>query len=574
MSAPGSGGGAQILAESLVRYGIKYVFGVVGVPVIECGMAFQGAGLVFVGCRNEQAASYAAGAVGYLTGVPGACLVVSGPGVVHGLAGCANSKENGWPMLLIGGASDSSLDGMMSFQESPQVEFARPFVKYAARFDSVARIPFHVERAIRMSMAGRGGPVYLDLPGDFVNAKPPANLVYPPPRPPFPGGVADPREIAKAVAALAKSKRPLIIVGKGMQISRAEAQTLELVEFTGIPFLPSPMGKGLVSDAHSQNVIAARSFVLKSADCVLLLGSRLNWINHFGLPPRFAKDVAVIQVDVHPESFGDNVPSAASLVGTGPLVVKQLTDALKADKKFRPLDGTEQWWKDLAAKVGANAAQAKKLADDAVVPMNYYHPITLIQNVLRDDYPDAVIVSEGANTMDIGRTILENYLPRRRLDAATYGSMGPALGQAIAAQVVYPKAKVVCLLGDSSFGFSGMEMETLCRYRLPVVIIIINNSGIAMGLPIDNSGATVEERVAGVPVTSLLGGSEARYEMLAEAFGGRGFFVTEPAQVQPALKAALALDVPSIINVIINPMAGRRQQEFDWLTRKTDDAKL
>jgi len=571
MSAPGSGEGARVLAEALKAYGCKYVFGIVGVPVIEVGMAIQQAGLTYIGFRNEQAASYAAGACGYLTGTPGVCLVVSGPGVVHGLAGLANAKENGWPMLLIGGASDSSLDSMMSFQESPQVEFARPYVKYAARFDSVERIPFYVERAVRTSMSGRAGPVYLDLPGDLVNRAPNEKLlVFPPIRGPVVGSQADPREIAKAVKVLMDAKRPLVIVGKGMAIARAENQVLGLVEATGFPYLPTPMGKGVISDAHSQNVIAARTNALKGADVVLLLGARANWINHFLLPPRFAADLKVVQVDILPEAHGDNVPNAASLCGHAPLVLEQLLSALKANKGgFKPLTGAEPWWADLAKSVKANVETSVKLASNQVVPMNYYCPLTLIQDVLRDEYPEAIIVSEGAATMDIGRTIIENYLPRKRLDAATYGSMGPALGQAIAAQVVNPTQKVVCVLGDSSFGFSGMEIETICRYQMPIVIIIINNSGIAMGLPA-TPGTTLEERAAGVPVTTLL--KDARYEKMCEAFGGLGFFVKEPKDVQPAFKKAMTSNMPAVVNIIIDGMAMRRPQQFDWLTR--DSAKL
>ena len=379
-----------MLAEAIKQCGVKYCFGVVGVPVIEVGVALQAAGLIYIGMRNEQAASYAAGAVGYLTGTPGVCLCVSGPGVVHALAGLANSKENGWPMILIGGASDSSLDSMMSFQESPQVEFARPYVKYAARFDSLERIPFYVERAFRTSMAGRPGPVYLDLPGDLVNKSPnEAKVVWPVSRGPAVASIADPIEIEKACQALVNAKSPLVIVGKGMQIARAEKEVLALLNETGYPFIPSPMGKGLVPDSHSQNVIAARSTALEKADVVILLGSRLNWINHFGLPPRFSAKVKIIQVDILPEAFGDNVPNAANLMGHGPLVVDQLRKALIKHKGYKALTGDEEWWKTLAAKVEKNTNAAAELAADASVPMNYYHPITLIQDLLVKDYPDS-----------------------------------------------------------------------------------------------------------------------------------------------------------------------------------------
>ena len=389
MSNLGSGAGAAVVAEALKKYGVKYCFGVVGIPIIEVGVAFQNAGLIYIGCRNEQAASYAAGAVGYLTGTPGVCLCVPGPGLVHGLAGLANSKENGWPMILLAGSSDTSLDSMMSFQESPQIEFARPYVKYAARFDSVERIPFYIEKAIRISMSGRPGPVYLDIPGELVNRDPDeSKLVYPVPRGPIPGFIADTAEIEKACAAMIEAKKPLILVGKGMQIGRAEKEVLQLVEMTGFPFLPSPLGKGVVPDNHAQNVIAARSTALENAELVILLGSRLNWINHFGLPPRFNAKVKIIQVDILPEAMGDNVPNVASLVGHGPLVVKQLCEALAGNKRFKRMTGEEPFWKDLKSKVQTNVKKSTELACDDCVPMNYYHPITLIQNFIRENCPD------------------------------------------------------------------------------------------------------------------------------------------------------------------------------------------
>lgn len=494
--------------------------------------------------------------------------------MVHGLAGLANAKENGWPMILVGGSSDSTLDGMMSFQESPQVQFATPYVKWAARFDSLERVPFYVEKAVRMATHGRGGGVYLDMPGEMVNQNPNQDkLVYPPIRGPAPLSLADPKEISKACQALCVCKAPLVIVGKGMQISHAEKEVSRFIESTGFPFIPSPMGKGLVPDSHPQNMIAARSLALELADVVILLGTRLNWMNHFGLPPRFSANVKIIQVDIHPEAFGDNVPSEACLLGHGPLVVEQLEQALFDPKSsFKPLTRKEEYWKKLKQKVKKNMEVASALASDAAVPMNYYHPITLIQNFLASNYPDAFIVSEGANTMDIGRSILENNLPRRRLDAATYGSMGPALGQAIAAQLVYPKTKVVCLLGDSSFGFSGMEIETICRYQMPIVIVIINNSGIAMGMPIQQAdGQTIEQRVAGVPPTSLLGLEQAKYEMMAKAFGGEGYYITEPGQITLAMKKACQnKTMPSILNICISPTSGRRAQSHDWLSRSVD----
>lgn len=497
-------------------------------------------------------------------------MVVSGPGVVHGLAGLANAKENGWPMLLIGGASDTNQSQTMAFQESSQIEFVRPYVKYAARIDSIERAPFHIERAIRISLAGRPGPVYLDLPGDLVNSAPKQELLkFPPSRGLIPPKyMADPYQIDRAVATLASSHRPLIIIGEGAAYFRAENECLKLVEETGIPFLTAPMGKGVIPDDHSQNVIAARSTALLKADCVVLVATRLNWMLHFGLPPRFDPNVKIIQIDIDPVAMHDNVPSVATLCGTPTLVVEQLRAAMmKNGSIFRPLDGSEDWWKLLAKSVEENVIKSAELANDKSLPMNYYSPISIVQEVLAKDFRDAIIVSEGANTMDIGRTILLNYLPRSRLDAGIYGAMGPALGQAVAAQIVHPDRKVVCLLGDSSFGFSAMEIETLCRYRMPVVIVIISNSGIGLGVPIQ--GDTLAERLQGASPNSLGGGDEGRYDKMMQAFGGKGYNVEKHDDIEPYLRDALMQNVPSIINIPINPFAGRKQQKFDWLTRES-----
>ncbi len=281
-------------------------------------MAFQTAGLNFIGTRNEQAASYAAAAAGYLEGAPGVCLVVSGPGVVHALAGLANAKENCWPMILIGGASDLNQSSTMAFQESAQVEFVRPYVKFACVLDSVDRIPFLVHRAIRYALAGRPGPVYLDLPGNIVNTAATAFAlddipfaVMPPPS----RGMADPQQVEVAAAALMNAQRPLVIVGKGVAYARAEQQMRSFIRNTQLPFLPTPMGKGVMPDSDPHNVIAARSFALKSADVVVVAGARLNWILHFGQPPRFAEGVKIIQVDVCAEAMGDNADVIASLLG-------------------------------------------------------------------------------------------------------------------------------------------------------------------------------------------------------------------------------------------------------------------
>ena len=297
-----------------------------------------------------------------------------------------------------------------------------------------------------------------------------------------------------------------------------------------------------------------------------VLCNPISRILHFGKPPRYRADVSFIHIEIQPEELHQNVHAAAALCGHAAAVVAQLHDAL-GGFAF-PLAGSP-WFAKLSAKVAANkAGVAQLMADDdtSTGGMSYYRAFKDVAAVCPRD---AYIVSEGANTMDIGRGLLDNALPRRRIDAATYGTMGVGLGQAIAACAVAPNVKVVCVEGDSAIGFSIGELETMCRYKMPVLVVVINNSGIGIGLPV--SGDTHEERREGsnVPPTSL--SVRARYDLVMEAFGGAGFLVREPAELRAALEAAAAVESrPALVNVLVSPFAGRKKQSHDWLSRQSN----
>ncbi|KAA0239254.1 oxalyl-CoA decarboxylase [bacterium] len=545
--------GATIIARSLKQQGVEYMFGVVGVPVIPIAFAAQREGIKYFGFRNEQAASYAAGAAGYLTGRPGACLAVSGPGMVHAIAGLANAWSNCWPMILLGGANDSYQDGRGAFQEAPQVEAARPFSKYVTRPESAARLPFYIEQAVRTAIYGRPGAAYLDLAGDIISAGVEEELVQFPPRCPEPPRTfADPESVQRTLAALRTAERPLVVVGKGAAYARAEDEVRAFIEATQLPYLASPMGKGVLPDDHPLSVAPARSHVLQNADLVLLLGARLNWIMHFGLPPRWAEGVRVIQADIAPEEIGTNLPVEVALVGDLKAVASQLNGALREAPWQYPAETT--WWTGIHGKMEANRQATEVMMADDSVPMGYYRVLREIRDLLPRD---AIICSEGASTMDIGRTVLPNFHPRHRLDAGTFGTMGVGLGFAIAAAAVHPEKKVVAVEGDSAFGFSGMEVEVACRYGLPITFIIVNNNGIG--------GGPASLDPARVPPSAYT--PNARYERIIEAFGGKGYFVETPAELGPALSEALAAPVPTIVNIMINPRSQRKPQEFAWHTR-------
>ncbi|MXY56290.1 MAG: oxalyl-CoA decarboxylase [Gammaproteobacteria bacterium] len=545
--------GAQLMARSLKEQGVDYLFGIVGFPVQGFAAEAQRAGITYVGMRNEQAASYAAHAAGYLTGRPQGCLTVSGPGVIHAFAGLANAKQNCWPMILIGGASPVYQNGMGGFQEERQVELAAPYCKYAHAIEHVHRIPYYVNQAVRHSLYGRPGPVYLDFPDDIIRGECDEDEVIEAAAVPEPPRTqADPDAVEAALSALESAERPLVVVGKGMAWSRAEDEIREFIERTQLPFLNSPMGKGTMPDDDPLSVGAARSTALREADLVFLMGARLNWIMHYGLPPRFNKDVRIIQLDIEPEEIGANVPAEVALVGDGKAVVGQLNRALDNRQWFYPSE--TPWRAVLQEKAQANMEAVQPMMDDDSVPTNYYRAFKDIVDWLPHD---AIIIGEGANTMDIGRTQMPNRLARHRLDAGTYGTMGVGLGFAVAAAVTNPDKPIVSVQGDSAFGFTGMELETMVRYNLPVKMIVLNNGGIGGGVHPLKEGQTL-------PPGNLTYG--ARYEGMLEALGGKGFYVEDPKDLRAALDEAMAYNGPTLINVPLNPRAGRKPQQFGWLT--------
>nr|CAD7412274.1 unnamed protein product [Timema poppensis] len=529
--------GNTILAQALAAQGLEYVFGVIGIPVVELSLALQQAGLNYVGMRNEQSACYAAQAMGYLTGKPGVCLVVSGPGLVHALGGMANAQANCWPLLVIGGSCPQDHEGIGGFQECSQVELSRPYCKYSARPPSPALIPLHVEKAIRLAMYGRPGSSYLDFPGNILSQHVEGDClsimmrVTPPPRP-----WADPSLIHQASKLLMTAKKPLIIIGKGAAYSGAEHAVKELVTLCRLPFLPTPMGKGVVDDAHMFCVASARTMALQQADVILLLGARLNWILHFGRSPRFNPQAKIIQIDICAEELHNSVSAKVAIHADIREAVKQLTSELISNNWVHP--PAAKWFPTLQLKCENNRATVAKMIADTAPPLNYYTVFHHIQE----------IIPKG-----------------------TFGTMGVGLGFAIAAALwvrdYAPGKKVLCVEGDSAFGFSGMEIETMFRYKLPIIIVIVNNNGIYGGFDKETFSSIQEmgQITKVTPPQSLT--VDTHYERLMELGGGKGHFCMTIPQLQDALKEALQLkNRPSIINVMINPSADRKPQTFSWLT--------
>lgn len=430
------------------------------------------------------------------------------------------------------------------------------------------QIPTIVEKAFRLATYGRPGVTYIDMPGDLLRAKileSELNLGPKVPRPPL--TIPFQEDLQRAVALIKSAQRPLVILGKGAAYSRGEKELGKLIQGTNLPFLPTPMGKGVVSDHHPNSIAPARSLALLQADVILLVGAKLNWMLHFGREPRFDPNVQFIQIDICPEEFHNSRQAELALFGD----IKATSGELLKHFGSWKFSDSSAWWSKLRDKCQLNKAATLELAQDQSIPLNYYAVFQEIQSLLPQN---ATIVSEGANTMDIGRTFLQNHLPRHRLDAGTFGTMGVGLGFAIAAGLYCrdyePSSRVICVEGDSAFGFSGMEMETIIRYQLPIVMIVVNNNGIYGGLNEDLFRDITEGESASlsIPPTSLL--PTVKYEGIMSMFGKHlnGHLCRTVPEIHQALATALKdRNEPHFLNILINPMASRKAQSFDWLTR-------
>jgi 2-hydroxyacyl-CoA lyase 1 len=545
--------GADLLAKSLKEQGVEYMFGVVGFPVGPIAEAAQKVGLPYIGMRNEQAASYAAGAVGFLTGRPGSCIVVTGPGVIHGLAGLANAQQNCWPMILIGGASETFRNGMGAFQEERQVLAATPVSKWAHAIEHVNRIPFYVEMAVRQSIYGRPGASYLDIADDIITGSCDTDQVVQVQKCPEPPRTqAMPQDIEKALDVLQSAERPLVLLGQGMAYSGATEEVRAFLEKIQVPFVRTPKGKGIMPDDHPLSAGAARTLALQQADVVFLMGARFNWILHFGLAPRYSPNVRVIQLDINPESMHQNKPAEVALLGDGKAIMQQLNQALAGRQWFHPQ--SSPWRQAISKKSEENAAMIKPQIDDDSSPGGYYRLFRDIREWLPKN---VVLCSEGAGTMDIGGTMMPLENPRSYMNAGSYGTMGVGLGLVVAACVVHPDRPVVHVSGDSAIGFSGMEMETLCRYGMPAKIVVLNNGGIGPGMPEIPKNPMLNMR----PNTLIYG---ARYDRMMDAFGGKGFYVEDPKDVRGALDEAMNFPGPALVNIKLSQGSQRKAQQFRW----------
>jgi oxalyl-CoA decarboxylase len=539
--------GFNLLIDALKLNGLNTIYGVPGIPITDFGRMAQAAGIRVLSFRHEQNAGYAAAIAGFLTKKPGICLTVSAPGFLNGLTALAHATTNCFPMILMSGSSEREIVDLQQgdYEEMDQLAIAKPLCKAAYRVLHAQDIGIGLARAIRAAVSGRPGGVYLDLPAKLFGqvmdaAKGKQSLVKVIDA--APAQIPAPEAVKRALDVLKSAKRPLIILGKGAAYAQADDAIRAFVEKAGAPFLPMSMAKGLLPDTHPQCAGAARSTVLKDSDVVLLIGARLNWLLSHGkgkawgdAPRKF------IQVDIEPKEMDSNVEIVAPVVGDIGSCVSALLKEMGGAWPKPPAD----WTSAVTKKREENVAKMAPRLMNNNVPMDYHGALGVLRTIVTER-PDAILVNEGANALDLTRGIIDMHQPRKRLDVGTWGVMGIGMGYAIGAAIETGKP-VLAIEGDSAFGFSGMEIETICRYQLPVCVVILNNDGIYRGTDVNTASPDPA-------VTMFVKG--ARYDKMIEGFGGVGVNVTSPDELKRAVNAAMDSGKPTLINAVIDPAAG------------------
>ena len=544
--------GFHLLIDALKLNDINTIYGLPGIPITDFTRMAQAEGIRVISFRHEQHAGNAAAAAGFLTQKPGICLTVSAPGFLNGLTALANATTNCFPMTLISGSSEREIVDLQQgdYEEMDQLAIAKPLCKAAFRVLHAQDIGVGIARAIRSAVSGRPGGVYLDLPAKLFSQTMEAEagkrslikVVDPAPR-----QIPAPDSVQRALDLLKGAKRPLILLGKGAAYAQADADVRALVEKSGIPYLPMSMAKGLLPDTHVQSASAARSYVLAEADVVMLVGARLNWLLSHGKGKTWGQDKGAkkfIQIDIAPTEIDSNVAIEAPLIGDIGSCVAALLAGMGDQWAKPPAD----WTSAIDERKEKNLSKMAQTLALNPSPMNFHSALRVVRDVIKAR-PDIMLVNEGANTLDFTRSIVDMYQPRKRLDVGTWGIMGIGMGFAVAAAVTTGKP-VLAIEGDSAFGFSGMEVETICRYNLPVCVVVFNNNGVYKGTDVNPRHADHGDVAPTVFVKN------ARYDLMMQAFGGIGVTAKTPDELMAAIHEAITSGQPTLINAVIDETAG------------------
>jgi thiamine pyrophosphate-dependent acetolactate synthase large subunit-like protein len=527
--------GGRIVAAWLKAQGVEKIFALSGEHILPLFDGCKEEGIEVIATRHEQAAVLAAEAYARVTGRPGVAAVTAGPGVTNAVTGLAVANTSGSPVMLLAGRTSTGQRLRGTFQDVDGTAITRPVTKWAETVFDAERIPVYLETGWRKMLGGRPGAVFLELPHNVLKANPEGvaiNKVVLE----EPAGAA-PEALAKALQMLGDAEKPMIIAGGGAFWAGAGEALRAFSERTMIPVATLNAARGLLPDGAETCIgpMAEAGLALLQSDVMLILGTKFDASVTFGGPPLFSGNEKIIQVDIEPTSFGLNRMSDLAVHGDVRVVLQQLTDGWDA----KPKDEWCRAAKDTGQQMHA-AWEASTQGEGSPVP-----PGRVCGEVIKEAGRDAILISDGGDSHTWAITTFPAYQPGSYLHTHdSLGTIGVGVPFALGAKAAAPDRPVVLCIGDGSFGFGAMELETAARAGLPFTAVIMNNGG--WGNIRHEQGRQFSETNA----TEL---SVASYEKIAEAVGGYGERVDDAAQVGAAIRRAIDSGKPAVVNVITQP---------------------
>ena len=534
-------GGHSLVAEALHRCGVKHVTGIAGTPVDRIFPECVARGMRLIGARHQQAAVLMAASGNFIAGrLESVAVVSAGPAVTNALTGVLVARDNGWPVIVMGGRRPLHREGIGYFQELDAVPVYQSVTKWAAKVEQTSEIMSTVIRAYEIACSGRPGPVYLDLPEDVLDGTSEMDCSVSPAIIPSPQATA--HTLGETARLMRGAERPLLILGEGIRWSFSRDSLRSMVEGSGIPFITTPMARGVLSDDHALCANEVRRWIQSQADVVLMAGACFDWRFRFG--GELAPGARIVHADADPLMIGKNVDAALTVCADSGSFLVQLQEALAG---LPALTGTVQlaaWHELLKAKIDESRRAHLAWRSKESMPMG---PQQLFV-ALRDFLPgDAVVVMDGNITLSTGQFLLSAREPFCWLDPGWNGCMGSGIPFGMGAKLAAPERMVVVVCGDYGFGLNAMDLETAVRCRIPVIVVVVNNDGIT---------GSLRQKVYFSPDYPELFSRflpRLRYERIMEVFGGHTEYVVEPTDIGPALERAAASGLPSCINVIVDP---------------------
>ncbi|MCP3972904.1 MAG: hypothetical protein GY720_00255 [bacterium] len=527
--------GGQLIARALRNEGVDTLFTLTGghiVPILD-GCVLEGIRVVDV--RHEQSAAHAAEAYTRLTGKLGVVAVTAGPGVTNTITGVMNAHYSSTPMLVLGGRHPVRQEHTGGLQEMDHPKLFASITRFADTAWETTRLADYISIAARHAFAGRGGPVFLDIPLDVQANTVPDSIVMPERyRAGTPMG-ADAKVITDVAALLASAERPVIFAGNGFRGGAGAAALVALAEALQAPAYVNSGARGAFRFGHPLLGNRARSQAFAGADLVLALG--VDWDFRTGYGQKIAPEATVVQVDAEPSRIGWNRPAHHGIVAHPGRFAEQLAAA----EGLAYADSQRPWTAELQSGEAAKLAAANAEADVESELVN----AQFFGRTVADFFGmDSIVAVDGGDIVSTTAKWLQVSTAGHVLEPGPAGTLGTGPGFALAAQAVFPDKRVGIVFGDGGFGFNGMEFDTYVRLGLPV-IGVVGNDGVWSNIKTFHKMFYPERLVA-----SDLG--RRPYHSVVEALGGYGELVTKPAELRPALDRAAASGLPALVNVHID----------------------